>query len=109
MIIVNKKIFKTIAFFLIFCVLLTILSRIFDGGRLFSQGWIYDRTARYAAFSEEIPEQIGIPPFSEGGDITVNGRTIHCLGAELYMMTILAAKEKIIGIIAEMFFQEIYR
>ncbi len=25
---------------------------------------------------EEIPEQIGIPPFSEGGDITVNGRTI---------------------------------
>ena len=25
---------------------------------------------------EEIPEQLGIPPYSEGGDITVNGRTI---------------------------------
>ena len=37
---------------------------------------------------------------------TVNGRTIHCLGAELYMMTILAAKDKIIESIAEMFFQE---
>ena len=60
MIIVNKKIFKTIAFFLIGCVLLTILSGIFDGGRLFSQGWIYDRTARYAAFSEEVPEQIDV-------------------------------------------------
>jgi sirohydrochlorin cobaltochelatase len=25
---------------------------------------------------DEIPEQIGIPPYSEGGDITVNGRKI---------------------------------
>jgi len=26
---------------------------------------------------DEIPEQIGIPPYSDGGDITVNGRKIH--------------------------------
>lgn len=37
---------------------------------------------------------------------TVNGRTIHCLGAEHYMMTVLATKDKIIESIAEMFFQE---
>ena len=56
----SKNIIKIAAFLLIGCLFLSILSRVFDGGRLFSQGWIYDRTARYAAFSEEASDQIDV-------------------------------------------------
>ena len=37
---------------------------------------------------------------------TVNGKTIHCLGVEIYEMTIMAMKDKIIETIADMYFQE---
>lgn len=56
----KKSIIKIASFVLVGCILLTLLSHIFDGGRLFSEGWIYDRTARYAAISEEIPDQIDV-------------------------------------------------
>ena len=37
---------------------------------------------------------------------TVNGNTIHCLGVEIYEMTVMAMKEKLIEAIADMYFQE---
>ena len=37
---------------------------------------------------------------------TINDRTIHCLGVDIYEMTVLARKEKVIEAIAEMYFHE---
>lgn len=56
----NKNIIKISSFLLILCILLKIASAVFDGGYWFSKGWIYDRTSRYAAFSEETPQQIDV-------------------------------------------------
>lgn len=56
----KRNIIKIASFLLVGCILLTLMSWVFDGGRLFSQGWVYDRTARYAAVSEEAPEQIDV-------------------------------------------------
>ncbi|MBO4394633.1 MAG: hypothetical protein J5800_09855 [Spirochaetales bacterium] len=37
---------------------------------------------------------------------TINGITIHCLGAQIYQMTVTANKDSLIEIAAEMFFDE---
>ena len=37
---------------------------------------------------------------------TVNGQTIHCLGVEIYEMTVLAMKEKVVEAIADMYFDD---
>ena len=38
---------------------------------------------------------------------TINGRTIHCLGVDIYELTVLARKEKVVEAIAEMYFREV--
>ena len=54
------NLFRIAAFLVIGAVLLGVFSQIFDGGYWFRQGYIYDRTARYAAYTAQEPGQIDV-------------------------------------------------
>ena len=56
----KKALFKIACFVLTGIILLSAFSYIFRGGRWFEKGYIYDRTARRAAFEAEAPGQFDV-------------------------------------------------